>query len=172
VGRILLVHGLTGMSQSFTISRWLIGGLDAVEFSTLSFYASAVVVLSLAILRQARSWNLLAVGETWAATRGANVTRSLFSGYVTGSVLAAGTVALTGPIGFVGLVVPHLLRSRVGGDDRVVMPCAFLLGGVLLATCDALGRTMLAPAEVPAGAITAFIGGPHLIWLVRRGPAR
>jgi iron complex transport system permease protein len=65
-------------------------------------------------------------------------------------------------------VVPHLIRPRVGGDDRIVMPCAFLLGGVLLATCDAIGRVILAPAEVPAGAITAFIGGPHLIWLVRK----
>ena len=62
-------------------------------------------------------------------------------------MLAAATVALTGPIGFVGLVVPHLLRGRLGGDDRVLMPCAFLLGGVLLASCDALGRVVLAPAE-------------------------
>ena len=169
---ILLVHGLTGMSQSFAISRWLIGGLDVVSFSTLAVYAAGVVALSIAVVRQARQWNLLAVGESWAATRGANVTRSLVMGYLSGSVLAATTVALTGPIGFVGLVVPHVLRSRVGGDDRLVMPCAFFAGGVLLAVCDALGRVVLAPAEVPAGAITAFIGGPHLIWLVRRGDTR
>ena len=82
------------------------------------------------------------------------------------------TVALAGPIGFVGLVVPHVLRSRLGGDDRLLMPCAFLPGGVLLAACDAAGRAVLAPAEIPAGAITAFIGGPHLVWVVRRGGAR
>ena len=169
---ILLVHSLTGLSQSFTISRWLIGGLDAIEFSTLAVYAIGVSVLSGLIVRQARQWNLLAVGESWAATRGANVSRSLVLGYVAGSMLAAATVALTGPIGFVGLIVPHLVRARVGGDDRIVMPCAFLLGGVMLAGCDALGRSILAPAEVPAGAITAFIGGPHLIWLVRQGPRR
>ena len=124
------------------------------------------------MVRQARQWNLLAVGESWAATRGANVSRALAMGYLSGSILAAITVALTGPIGFVGLVVPHLLRTRVGGDDRLVMPCAFFIGGVLLATCDALGRVALAPAEVPAGAIMAFIGGPHLIWLIRRGDTR
>lgn len=169
---ILLVHGLTGMSQSFAISRWLIGGLDAVDFPTLAIYAVAVAVLGAMIVTQARYWNLLAVGESWAATRGANVTRSLVTGYLSGSVLAAATVALTGPIGFVGLVVPHMLRSRVGGDDRILMPCAFLLGGVLLAGCDALGRVLLAPAEIPAGAITAFIGGPHLIWVVRKGTMR
>lgn len=166
---ILLVHGLTNMSQSFAISRWLIGGLDAVDFPTLAVYVVIVVGLSVVIVTQARQWNLLAVGESWAATRGANVNRSLVAGYLAGSVLAAITVALTGPIGFVGLVVPHMLRSRVGGDDRVLMPCAFLLGGALLAGCDALGRVLLAPAEIPAGAITAFIGGPHLIWVVRKG---
>ena len=157
------------MSQSFAISRWLIGSLDAIEFQTLAIYVVAVAVLSAVVVRQARQWNLLAIGDAWAATRGAAVQRSLVVGYISGSVLAAATVALTGPIGFVGLVVPHLLRARVGGDDRIVMPCAFLLGGVLLATCDAVGRVVLAPAEVPAGAITAFIGGPHLVWLVRRG---
>lgn len=169
---ILLVYGLTGLSQSFAISRWLIGGLDAVERPTLAVYIVVVMATSVLVLRQGRQWNLLAVGEAWAATRGAHVRRALLQGYLAGSVLAAVTVALTGPIGFVGLVVPHLLRGRLGGDDRLLMPCAFLLGGVLLAGCDAIGRAILAPAEIPAGAITAFIGGPHLIWLVRRGGAR
>ena len=169
---ILLVHGLTGVSQSFAISRWLIGSLDAVEFPTLMTYVAVISTVSLITIRQARQWNLLAVGEAWAGTRGVHVTRSLVSGYVAGSMLAATTVALTGPFGFVGLVVPHVLRALIGGDDRIVMPCAFLVGGVLLASCDALGRVVLAPAEVPAGAITAFIGGPHLIWVVRKGGTR
>jgi len=164
---ILLVHGLSSMSQSFTISRWLIGSLDAVEYPALLPYVAAVLVLAALIIRQARHWNLLAVGEAWAATRGAPVNRLLFSGYTFGSILAAMTVALTGPIGFIGLVVPHVVRSRISADDRVLMPCAFFLGGVLLASCDAIGRVILAPAEVPAGAITAFIGGPYLVWLVR-----
>jgi iron complex transport system permease protein len=169
---ILLILSMSGLSQSFAISRWLIGGLDAIEWSTLLIYIVVVGITGVLVIRQARQWNLLAVGEAWAATRGANVRRALVQGYVAGSVLAAVTVALTGPIGFVGLVVPHLLRGRLLGDDRLLMPCSFLLGGVLLASCDALGRTLLAPAEIPAGAITAFIGGPHLIWVVRRGGRR
>jgi iron complex transport system permease protein len=169
---ILLVHSLSGISQSFAISRWLIGGLDAIERPTLALYVAIVIATAIFIIGQARQWNLLAVGEAWAATRGARVRSALLRGYVAGSVLAAVTVALTGPIGFVGLVVPHLLRGRLGGDDRLLMPCAFLLGGVLLACCDAVGRAVIAPAEIPAGAITAFIGGPHLIWLIRRGGTR
>ena len=168
---ILLVHGLSGMSQSFAISRWLIGSLDAIEFQTLAIYVVAVVSAHRrdrppgASVEPARDRRR--VGRHTRCGRSAVARHRLRLG----SVLAAATVALTGPIGFVGLVVPHLLRARVGGDDRIVMPCAFLLGGVLLATCDAIGRVVLAPAEVPAGAITAFIGGPHLVWLVRAGQA-
>ena len=124
---ILLVHGLTGISQSFAISRWLIGGLDAIERSTLIIYVTIVLATSLMIIRHARQWNLLAVGEAWAATRGAQVRRALTTGYLAGSVLAAVTVALTGPIGFVGLVVPHLLRGAIGwrrppADALLVLP--------------------------------------------------
>lgn len=172
IALILLLHSLAGVSQSYAISRWLIGSLDAIEFRALGVYVAVVLVASVIILRRAREWNLLAVGEAWAATRGANVRGSLLEGYVGGSVLAASTVALTGPIGFIGLVVPHVLRQQLGGDDRLVMPCAFLLGGILLAGCDALGRVVLSPAEIPAGAITALVGGPYLIWIVRRRGTR
>jgi iron complex transport system permease protein len=169
---ILLVHGLSGVSQSFAISRWLIGGLDAIDRTTLIMYIVVILAGAYAVLRRARQWNLLAVGEDWAAARGVAVRRMLVEGYLAGSVLAATTVALTGPIGFVGLVVPHLLRSRLRGDDRVIMPCAFFLGGVLLASCDVVGRVVMAPAEIPAGAITAIVGGPHLIWMIRRRSPR
>ena len=82
--------------------------------------------------------------------------------------MTAATVALTGPIGFVGLVVPHLVRTRIGADHRVLMPCAFLGGGVLLAACDAIGRVVMAPSEVPAGAVMAILGGPYLVWVLRQ----
>jgi iron complex transport system permease protein len=165
---ILLIHGLSGMAQSFAISRWLIGSLDAIDYRALAAFVSAVIAAAILVVRRGRQWNLLAVGEAWASTRGGDVRRLLWFGYVAGSFLAASTVALTGPIGFVSLVVPHLVRARISADDRILMPCAFFFGGVLLASCDAVGRVVLAPAEVPAGAITACIGGPYLMWLLRR----
>jgi iron complex transport system permease protein len=165
---ILLVYGLSGMSASFAIARWLIGSLDAIAYRPLVVFMAAVTLLAILIVRQARSWNLIAIGDQWAGTRGADVRRLMRFGYLSSSALAAMTVAVTGPIGFIGLVVPHLVRARLTADSRVLMPCAFFLGGVLLASCDALGRVVLAPAEVPAGAITACVGGPYLIWLVRR----
>jgi iron complex transport system permease protein len=165
---IMLIHSLSGVAQSFAISRWLIGSLDAIDYRALAVFVAVVVAVAMLVVRRARQWNLLAVGEAWAGTRGGDVRHLLRFGYIAGSFLAASTVALTGPIGFISLVVPHLVRVRVSADDRVLMPCAFLCGGVLLASCDAVGRVILAPAEVPAGAITACIGGPYLMWLLRR----
>lgn len=168
---ILVIHGSAGPARSFSISRWLIGSVDSIDYAMLSGFVAVTVAASVFIIRQAKDWNLMAVDPSWAATRGANVTRLTLTGYVAGSMLTAATVALTGPIGFLGLVVPHLIRTRIGADHRVLMPCAFLGGGVLLAACDALGRVVMPPSEVPAGAIMALIGGPYLVWVIRQRAA-
>jgi iron complex transport system permease protein len=166
---IIVIYGLVSATQSFSISRWLIGSIDSVDYWALGGLVGVVTLSAVVVMRQAREWNLMAVDPGWAATRGAEVTRLTLSGYGAGSLLTAATVALVGPIGFVGLVVPHLLRTKIGADHRVLMPCAFLGGGVLLATCDAIGRIIAAPSEVPAGAVMAILGGPYLIWVLRRG---
>jgi iron complex transport system permease protein len=165
---IIIFSSFAGMSRSFSIARWLIGSIDAVSYSSLAALAIVVTVTSIVILMQARNWNLLAVGEQWAASRGVRVGSLLGTGYVAGSVLVAGSIALTGPIGFVGLIVPHLVRSRISPDHRVLMPCVFFFGGALLALCDALGRTIMPPSEIPAGAVLALIGGPYLVWVIRQ----
>jgi iron complex transport system permease protein len=164
---ILLLYSMAGVSRSFSISRWLIGSVDATSFGSLGVFVTVVVATAIFVIAQARSWNLVSVDEQWAASRGVGVRSLLVKGYVSGSVLTAGAIALTGPIGFVGLIVPHMVRARLSSDHRILMPCAFLLGGVLLAFCDALGRVILSPAEVPAGVILALLGGPYLVWLVR-----
>jgi len=165
---ILLIYGVVRERRSFSITQWLLGSVDSVSYTALSVFAVTVALCCGVLLRQARDWNLIAVGETWAASRGVDLQRVMLTGYVCGSVLTAGAIALTGPIGFVGLIVPHLVRSRISPDNRLLLPCSFLLGGVMLAACDAIGRVVLAPAELPAGAIMAVIGGPYLVWVVRR----
>lgn len=165
---ILVLYGLVGPSESFSISRWLIGGVDSIDYAWLGGFIVISLIGALFVLAQAKDWNLLAVDPSWAATRGVNVTRLTLAGYGAGSMLTAAAVALVGPIGFLGLIVPHLVRMRIGADHRVLLPCAFLGGGILLAGCDAIGRVLVAPAEVPAGAIMALLGGPYLVWALRR----
>jgi iron complex transport system permease protein len=165
---ILLINSVVHDRRSFSITQWLLGSVDAVSYRALFAFAAVVLVTSTIVITQARGWNLLAVGEMWAQSRGADLRRLTVTGFCCGSVLTAGAIALTGPIGFVGLIVPHLVRSRISPDNRILMPCSLLLGGVLLATCDTIGRIVMAPAELPAGAVMALVGGPYLVWLVRR----
>jgi iron complex transport system permease protein len=165
---IIILSGFASMSRSFSIARWLIGSIDATSYTSLALLATVVLLVSTLILAQARRWNLLAVGERWAASRGVGVGALLVQGYILGSILAAGAIAITGPIGFVELIVPHLVRSRISPDHRLLMPCAFLLGGALLALCDAIGRIVMPPTELPAGAVLALIGGPYLVWVIRQ----
>src|SRR5580693_6563269 len=125
---IMFLHNLASFSQSFAISRWLMGGLDAVEYSALGWLAAVVVPVCIAVTVRAREWNLLSVGEDWAESRGVSVTGLTTFGYIAGSILTGLVTALTGPIAFVGLIVPHALRIRLGADHRVLLPCSFLAG--------------------------------------------
>jgi iron complex transport system permease protein len=164
---IMFLHNLATFSQSFAISRWLMGGIDAVEYSTLAWLAAAVVPVSALVAWRAREWNLLAVGDDWAASRGVATSHLTLFGYLAGSMLTGLVTALTGPIGFVGLIVPHALRIRLGADHRILLPCSFLAGGAFLCVCDTLSRTVIAPTEIPVGVLTALAGGPFFIWLLR-----
>jgi iron complex transport system permease protein len=164
---ILFIHSIASLTQSFSIVRWMMGGIDAVEYSTLGWLALAVTPAVAVILRHGTAWNLMAVGEDWAAARGVAVKKLLFTGFIAGAVLTAPVTAITGPIGFVGLIVPHALRLWIGADHRVLLPCSFLVGAAFLAVCDAVARVALAPADVPVGIVTALLGGPFFIWLLR-----
>ncbi len=164
---ILFLQNLASFGQSFAIVRWMMGGIDAVEYSSLAWLAALVLPLCLFIFLRARQWNLLAVGEDWAMARGVSTSRLLLAGYLAGSLIAGSVTALTGPIGFVGLIVPHALRLRLGADHRVLIPCSFFAGAAFLTLCDALARTVLAPSELPVGVVTAMLGGPFFIWLLR-----
>jgi iron complex transport system permease protein len=166
VALMLFLQNVTTLGRSLAITRWLMGGLDSVEYSTLSILAAIVLPAVALLIARAREWNLLAVGANWAGAKGLDAQRSLRWGYGLGSVLAGSITAITGPIGFAGLIVPHLLRLAIGSDHRVLLPAAFLFGGAFLAFCDALARTLFAPAELPVGVITALAGGPFFLWLL------
>ncbi|MDZ4797302.1 MAG: iron ABC transporter permease [Bryobacteraceae bacterium] len=164
---ILFLHSVATFAQSISITRWLMGGIEAVDMPTLTVLSVILLSSAVYVFWRARQWNLLAVGEEWAAVRGVEGNRLIFIGYVIGSLLTGTVTALTGPIGFVGLIVPHALRIRLGADHRLLIPGSFLLGGAFLAICDTVARTAMAPSEIPVGVITAILGGPFFIWLLR-----
>lgn len=171
---ILFLSNLVGVMKSFAVTRWLMGGIDAPEYSTLAWLTVILAPVCLVVFFYSREWNLFSVGETWAATRGVSTSHVLLLGCIAGSVLTGAVTALTGPIAFVGLIVPHAVRMWVGADHRILAPCSFLLGAAFVALCDVFSRTVLAPVEIPVGVITSLLGGPFFIWMLsarRRGIA-
>lgn len=164
---ILFLQSITSFGKSLVIVRWLMGGIDTVEYGTLIWLAVLLLPVLVWLLWRARDWNLLAVGEDWAAARGVPAQRAIWGGYLAISILTGLVTALTGPIGFVGLIVPHALRLNLGADHRVLLPASFLFGAAFLAVSDTAARMILAPAEIPVGVLTALLGGPFFILLLR-----
>jgi iron complex transport system permease protein len=151
---------------------WMMG-----SFSGATWRGSAVLLLYLGpgllvLLALARPLNLLAIGEETAAHLGTPVERTKRLAYGTASLLAAAAVAVSGMIGFVGLIVPHVIRLLWGSDHRFLIPASALLGASFLVLTDALARTATAPVELPVGVVTAFVGVPFFLWLLLRGGKR
>lgn len=163
---VLLLHSLAGITKSFQITHWLMGGVDAVAYPVLGVLAAVLVPVFAWMLRLARVLNVISYGETWAAGRGVDFRRVTWQGFAAGALLVGTTTAVTGPIAFVGLLVPHLLRRVVGPDYRVLLPACLLGGGAFLVVCDTISRSVFAPLEIPVGVTTALLGGPFFVWLL------
>ncbi len=116
-----------------------------------------------------RALNLMSLGTGAAAARGGvNVTRAERTAMVGASLATGAAVSIGGPVSFVGLVVPHIVRKLVGSDHRLVLPGSVLFGAAFLILCDLAGRTLFAPVEIPVGVVTALAGGPFFLWLLVR----
>ena len=118
------------------------------------------------LLSCARAYNHMALGEDMAMGHGVDVRRTQMLTFVGAGITTAAAVAMTGPIGFVGMIIPHVVRSLSGSDHRLILPASFLLGGAVLAACDAIARTVLAPTELPVGIITAVVGAPLFLFIL------
>jgi iron complex transport system permease protein len=167
---ILFVQYMADFTQSFRVLRWLVGDLDIGSYTPiLGVLPLLLVALAIAATIASRL-NLLSVGTSSAASRGVDVERTQRLAFVGASLATSAAVSLAGPVAFVGIVVPHLVRLLVGVDHRIVLPAAILFGASFLVVCDLIARTMLAPIEIPVGIVTAVIGGPFFLWLlVRKG---
>ncbi|HXU44779.1 MAG TPA: iron ABC transporter permease [Thermoanaerobaculia bacterium] len=163
---ILFVQYLANATQTFQMVRWMMGGLAVVGYREV-LWVLPWTLFGLAVLLAGR-WelNLLLAGEEIAASRGVDVPRLRFRVLLAVSLMIGALVAVAGPIGFVGLMVPHALRRLVGHDHLVLAPACLLGGGAFLALADLAARTVMAPADLPVGVLTALLGGPVFLLLL------
>ena len=147
--------------------RWLIGGLLGRSWQDFRLLAPYFVVGGVAALAMARQLNVIALGDELATSLGQRVERTRLALAGTAALLASSAVSIAGLVGFVGLIVPHVVRLVIGNDYRFLLPASALFGAVLLVVADTAARTVLDPRELPVGVLTAVMGGPVFIALVR-----
>jgi len=165
---IMFIHYAAHFNQGYLMTRWMMGALDTADIGKVLSAAPFVVACLFGLMWMASQLNPLAAGEEWAASRGVDVRRVKNISYFIGSILTGAVTAFSGPIGFVGLIVPHTVRLLAGPDHRTLIPASFFLGAAFLVLCDTAARTIIAPTIIPVGVITALLGGPFFIFLLKR----
>ena len=166
---VLVIQYLASYGRALQILRWLIGSLDVVGFDLIWKMLVFLIPGWLVLIAHARDLHLLATGESdSAASLGVDVRRTERMVFLASSLIVAVTVSVGGAIGFVGLIVPHAARLVFGQDVRVLLPASFLLGAAFLILADTLARVAISPGELPVGAITALMGGPVFLLLLKR----
>jgi iron complex transport system permease protein len=157
-----------GTNSAAVALSWLAGSLGAAKWEQLGIPGFIVLMTTLFLLLQSRQLNALLAGDETAVSLGVNVQRFRMQLFVLTSLLVGTVVAISGAIGFVGLMIPHIVRFLVGADHRRVLPIAALLGGAYLVLVDLIARVVIAPSELPVGIVTAAVGGPFFLWLLRQ----
>ena len=161
----------TDAQNVFSIMFFLLGSVSAATMGHLALPAAALAAVGVFAALRARALNALLVGDEAAASLGVHVDRLRTAVLIAAALLTGAVVAVSGGIGFVGLVIPHIARIIVGSDHRRMLPVALLAGAVFLAASDLLARTLAEPSEIPLGVLTAMVGAPFFLWLLRRARA-
>jgi iron complex transport system permease protein len=162
----LLVQYTSGFADAAKMMRWMMGGFEWMMYETLLRTGPAVLVGVAILIAIARSLNAMAAGPEAAASVGVDAGRTETIAFGAASLLVGASIAIAGPIGFVGLIVPHALRALIGPDNRVLLPASALCGAALVAICDTIAAVF---NQVPVGVITALLGGPFFLLLLVRG---
>ena len=165
---ILFVQYFADFADTYRTLRWLMGNLDVSSYGPLLGALPLSVVAFVAFAWLARPLNLLSLGVDNAESRGLDVAMSHRVAFFSASLATGAAVSVGGPIGFVGIIVPHLVRLLVGPDHRLVLPAAALFGAAFLIGCDVISRTVMAPVDLPVGVVDTLIGGPFFLWLLLR----
>jgi iron complex transport system permease protein len=169
---IALMISLVDFSRLGAILHWLMGNLAPVSYRSLGLLSVGLAAGVAAVLAQARALNLLAAGEESALQLGVEAERVKRVIFLAASFITALVVSVSGPIGFVGLIIPHTVRLLLGVDNRLLIPASTFVGAGFLVVADALSRAVIQPSELPVGVITAFFGAPFFIYLLRTRQGR
>ena len=153
-----------------TVVFWMLGGLGLAQWDQLAYPAIILVLCGAYFAANTRNLNAMTIGDETAATLGIAVGRFRLTVFVVGALITGVMVAFSGIIGFVGLMIPHIVRLVVGGDYARVLPVSALGGAIFLTWADIFARTLMAPDDIPIGIVTGLIGGVFFIWLLRRNP--
>ena len=167
---ILFVQYFASFADTYRTLRWLMGDLDVSSYQPLLAAAPTAAASFAVFAWLARPLNLLSLGADSAESRGLDVKKAQRAAFFSASRATGAAVSIGGPIGFIGIIIPHLVRLLVGPDHRLVLPASALFGAAFLVGCDVIARTILAPVELPVGIITALIGGPFFLWLLIKKP--
>ncbi len=163
---ILFIQYLSDFTDSFRILRWLMGGLSVIGFDSLLSLLPFALIGTCVVLYYLRDLDMMLTGEELAIGRGVNVNGTRKAIFFAVSLMIGATVAVCGPIGFIGMISPHICRLLIGQEHRYLAPASLLFGGLFLTLCDTFARIVIAPAEIPVGVITALLGGPFFLWLL------
>lgn len=168
---IMFISSILDPNRAYGMMFWLMGNLSSPNYPTLAVLAAYLIAGGLVLIGQVRALNLLTLGEDSARALGVEVETVKKVVFVTAALLTGAVVSVSGLIGFVGLVVPHAVRLVIGPDHRLLLPASTLVGGAFLMGADTVARSLLAPAEIPVGVVTALAGGPVFMYLLlhRRG---
>lgn len=165
---VIFIETIVSADQLASIFFWLLGNLAHYDGRLLHAFSVTFLVSFIVLMRQAKNINILSLGEEKAAQLGVSVERTKRICFIFASIITGMAVALSGLIGFVGLVVPHIMRLIFGPDHRLLLPASALGGGIFLLFADTIARTALVPQELPVGVVTSFIGAPFFIVLLKR----
>jgi iron complex transport system permease protein len=166
---ILFIQYLSDFANSFRIIRWLMGGFEIVGFRPVFTLLPFVLFGSAVLFLLTHELNLFTLGEDIALSRGMDVKKIKALLFFATSLMIGGIVSVCGPIGFIGMMAPHICRLLIGAEHRFLTSASFFFGGAFLVFCDTLSRILIAPAEIPVGVITALLGGPFFLWLLLSG---
>jgi iron complex transport system permease protein len=169
---ILFVISVAKISTAYGIMSWMMGAVGYEPYHVVLMIAAYVAAGGFVLYGLSRDLNLLALGEDVAQQTGVPVERVKAAAFFAASLVTGAVVSVSGLIGFVGLIVPHVGRLLFGPDHRLLIPASMLTGAIFLMVSDTLARTLIAPVEIPVGVVTALAGGPFFIWLLRRRQAR